>query len=85
MSNAPSAQQPYKLSSMNNTNGSKKNNSMGVVTLLERGLKTNESEEVLVNMEVGQVTELIFILSSCAYNITTDRPGACNPWADVVG
>uniref|UniRef100_A0A4E9EFX4 Rhodopsin domain-containing protein n=1 Tax=Gibberella zeae TaxID=5518 RepID=A0A4E9EFX4_GIBZA len=56
--NAPSAQQPYKLSSMNNKHGSRKNNSMGVVTLLERGLTTNESEEALVNMERGQVTEM---------------------------
>lgn len=56
--NALSAQQPYKLSSMNNKHGSRKNNSMGVVTLLERGLTTNESEEVLVNMERGQVTEM---------------------------
>ncbi|CEF86298.1 hypothetical protein FGSG_13960 [Fusarium graminearum PH-1] len=56
--NAPSAQQPYKLLSMNNKHGSRKNNSMGVVTLLERGMTTNESEEVLVNMERGQVTEM---------------------------
>ncbi|KAL6915402.1 hypothetical protein FSST1_006897 [Fusarium sambucinum] len=56
-SNGPSAQQPYKLSSMDNKDGSKKNNSMGVVTRLERGLSTNESEEELVNTVRGQVTK----------------------------
>ncbi|KAF5009791.1 hypothetical protein FDECE_3998 [Fusarium decemcellulare] len=61
----PSSQRPYKLSSMDrgNPGNSKQGSSMGVITRLERGLESNESEEELVErakrqsrMQVGSNT-----------------------------